>query len=135
MAGEERTIRRDIAETRREIDEHLQEMGGQVRAGFGVPRQAAQRVRQNLPQILAGAAIFGLFTGMLVRRGGGRREYRMLRAEEARLARERRRLEDERERLARERSRRREPTGREIGRGPSLLGEISGITGEEYDIP
>jgi len=129
VAGEERAIRRDIAETRREIDEHLQEMGGQVRAGFGVPEEAARRVRENLPQILAGAAIFGLFTGMLAGRRGGR-EYRMLRAEEARLARERRRLEDERERLKRERSRMREP----VAGGPGFLGEL-GTAGEEYDIP
>ena len=100
MARETREIRRDIASTREEIDEHLQELGGQVRTGLNVPQRAAAQARQNLPQLLAGAAIAGLFAGLVT--GGGRprsRLERTLTAEEARPARERQRLARERGRL------------------------------------
>ena len=92
MAGEAREIRRDIASTREEIDEHLRELGGQVRTELNVPQRAAARARRNLPQWLAGAAIAGLFAGLVFGRGGRSRIARTLAAEEARLARERGRL-------------------------------------------
>ncbi len=99
MAGETSQIRRDIEATRREIDAHLQELGGQVRSEVNVGRQA----RRNLPQVLAGAAILGLAAGVLL--GGGRRrmsrEARQLAREQSRLSRELRLLSRERERLPR----------------------------------
>lgn len=93
MAREASQIRRDIESTREEIDVHLRELGGQVRGELNVERQA----RRNLPQVLAGAAIFGLATGILFGSTSGRsREARMLSKEQARLAREVRRLARER---------------------------------------
>lgn len=70
MARETDEIRRDIAGTRQEIDQHLQELSGQVRSELDI----RQRARQNLPQVLAGAGIAGLFLGVLVGRGRGRPE-------------------------------------------------------------
>lgn len=95
MARESQEIRHDIAETRQEIDEHLRELGGEVRTELSVERQT----RRNLPQVLIGAAIAGLFFGILVGRGGGY-EKRM-RSEQARLAREWMRLARERGRMGR----------------------------------
>jgi len=94
MAGETGQIRRDIESTRAEIDTHLQELSGQVRREVDIEAQA----RRNLPQVLLGAAIGGLFAGMLVGHGGRHYE-RDLAREEARLVRERRRLAKERGRL------------------------------------
>ncbi len=102
MGRETGQIRRDIAETRQEIDTHLSELCGRVeraRAEFDVQ----QRARENLPQILGGAAIAGLMLGLAV--GHRQRRYHSpyaaeVAAEEARLSRERHRLARERERLA-----------------------------------
>ncbi|HOQ99644.1 MAG TPA: hypothetical protein PLJ35_12565 [Anaerolineae bacterium] len=102
MGRETGEIRRDIAETREEIDTHLAELGGRVertRAEMDVRRQA----RENLPQILGGAAIAGLLLGLVV--GHGRRRYfspyaAEVSTEEAKLAKEWRRLAKERERFA-----------------------------------
>ncbi len=100
--GRETTeIRRNIAGTREEIDTHLQELGGRVeraRTEMDIRRQA----RENLPQVLGGAAIAGLVLGLIVGRG---RRYSNpyaaeTAAEEAKLSREWRRLAKERERLA-----------------------------------
>lgn len=89
MAGETHQIRRDIEATRQEIDQHLEQLGGQVRAQLDVQRQA----RENLPQILTGAALLGLAAGILFGGAGRRsREIRMLAREQERLAREWRRL-------------------------------------------
>lgn len=87
MAGETGQIRRDIEATRREIDAHLQQLGGQVRGELNVESQ----VRRNLPQILAGAAVFGLAAGALFGGGTSRRMSRVskeLAKEQSRLARE-----------------------------------------------
>lgn len=89
MAGETHEIRREIAETREEIDAHLQELGGRVERTTDVRRQ----IRENLPQVLAGAAVAGLALGILVGRGGGRHRERSLMEEELRLAKERGRLQ------------------------------------------
>jgi len=75
MAGETGEIRRSIAETREEIDQHFQELSGQVRRELNI----TQRMRRNLPQMLAGAAIAGLTLGVLVGHGDGEsREQRHL---------------------------------------------------------
>jgi hypothetical protein len=96
MAREANQIRRDIESTRQEIDEHLRDLGGQVRTQLNVEGQA----RRNLPQVLAGAAIFGLAAGILFgSRGGRSREARMLSREQARLARQVKRLARERGRV------------------------------------
>lgn len=100
MARETGQIRRDIASTREEIDEHLRELGGEVRTGLNVPQRAGRQARRNLPQVLAGAAIAGLFAGILFGGGrGGSRAERTLAAEQARLAKERKRLAKESARL------------------------------------
>lgn len=72
MAGETSEIRRDIAATRHEIDEHLQELGGRVQATLNI-RQQAER---NLPGLLAGAAVAGLLLGLIS--GRGRRHHERL---------------------------------------------------------
>jgi hypothetical protein len=99
-------IRRDIADTREEIDSHLAELGGrarQARAELKSELDIQSRARQNLPQVLGGAAIAGLLLGLVM--GGGRKRYYSpyaaeVAAEEAKLSREWRRLAKERERLA-----------------------------------
>lgn len=102
MGRETTQIRRNIAETRQEIDTHLSELGGRVeraRSQLDVEAQA----QRNLPQVLGGAAIAGLLLGLIV----GRRRRRMYSpyagetaTEQARLAREWRRMAKERERMA-----------------------------------
>lgn len=82
MAGETNEIRRDIEDTRQEIDAHLQELRGQVRGDLAVQ----QRVQQNLGQVLTGAAVAGLAFGVLFgHKAPGRRSLRLA-EEEARLA-------------------------------------------------
>jgi len=114
MGRETGQIRRNISETRQEIDAHLQQLGGRVervRAGFDVEARA----RENLPRVLGGAAIAGLILGMLV--GRRRRRYGpFYTAKEARSAREWRRMAKERGRL---------------GRPPTL----EEITGEQEAVP
>jgi hypothetical protein len=114
MAGETGEIRRGIAETREEIDRHLRELGGQVRGEMNITRQA----RENLPQLLSGAALLGLAAGMLFGRPGRSKEAREIERERARLAREWQRLGEERGRFE---------------RGPSLL-EMVGRPAEP-DVP
>lgn len=100
MGRETAQIRRDISETRQEIDTHLQQLGGRVeRVRAGMDIQA--RARENLPQLIGGAAIFGLVLGLLAGRRRRRHYYfgPGMAAEEARLAREWRRLAKERQRL------------------------------------
>ncbi|MDI7275918.1 MAG: DUF3618 domain-containing protein [Anaerolineae bacterium] len=70
MAGEPTQIRREIAETRQEIDEHLQELGGRVQRGLSVREQT----RRNLPMILGASALAGLAIGLFF--GGTRRRRR-----------------------------------------------------------
>lgn len=70
MAGEPSQIRRDIAETRREIDVHLQELGGRVQRSLNVREQA----RRNLPYVLGATVIAGLAAGVFF--GGFRRRRR-----------------------------------------------------------
>jgi hypothetical protein len=69
---ETNALERDIAETRREIDVHLNEMGSRVQHTLN-PREQARRF---WPGILAGAAVLGLLAGMAV--GHGRRQGRCL---------------------------------------------------------
>ncbi len=120
MARETGAIRRNIEQTRAEIDTHLTELSGQVRGELDVQRRA----RQNLPQVLAGMAIAGLFAGFLVGRGGRPREERLLHREERKLAAERARLASERKRWQKERGR----AQKEVG--------LAELTTEKYsDIP
>ena len=80
MDRETRQISSDIAETRREIDEHLQELGGRVRTQKDIGAQAQTRARRNLPALLAGLGVVGLAAGLLLG-GRRRRPSRMRRAE------------------------------------------------------
>lgn len=93
MGRETAEIRKNIAGTREEIDTHLQELGGRVervQAEYSPSRQA----RENLPQVLGGAAIAGLFLGFLVGHGNrSEHEARQASREWRRLARERGRLQ------------------------------------------
>ncbi|MCL6429738.1 MAG: hypothetical protein K6V36_02620 [Anaerolineae bacterium] len=82
MAGEPSQIRRDIAETRREIDVHLQELGGRVRRGLNVSEQA----RRNLTYVLGATVLAGLAAGVFF--GGFRRPKRRARVAAERLRRE-----------------------------------------------
>jgi len=86
MAAETGQIRRNIASTREEIDRHLEELTGQVRSELDIERRASR----NLPQVLIGTALAGLFLGILV--GHGRGYQRRLLERESRLPKERERL-------------------------------------------